>query len=57
VQGSALAVPLRAESVDLIYMVTVLGELTDPALSLRELHAVLKPGGFLAIAEQVPDPD
>ncbi len=57
VQGSALAVPLRAESVDLIYMVTVLGELTDPALALREMHAVLKPGGFLAIAEQMPDPD
>jgi ubiquinone/menaquinone biosynthesis C-methylase UbiE len=57
VQGSALAVPLRAESVDLIYMVTVLGELTDPALALREMHAALKPGGFLAIAEQLPDPD
>ena len=57
VQGSALAIPLRAESVDLIYMVTVLGELTDPALALREMHAALKPGGFLAIAEQLPDPD
>jgi ubiquinone/menaquinone biosynthesis C-methylase UbiE len=57
VQGSALAVPLRAGSVDLIYMVTVLGELTDPALALREMYAALKPGGFLAIAEQLPDPD
>jgi ubiquinone/menaquinone biosynthesis C-methylase UbiE len=57
VQASALAVPLRAESVDLIYMVTVLGELTNPAAALREMHAALKPGGFLAIAEQLPDPD
>ena len=57
VQGSALAVPLRAESVDLFYMVTVLGELTNPAQALRELYAALKPGGFLAIAEQLPDPD
>ena len=55
--AGALAVPLRPESVDLIYMVTVLGELTDPALALREMHAALKPGGFLAIAEQLPDPD
>jgi ubiquinone/menaquinone biosynthesis C-methylase UbiE len=56
-QGSALALPLRAESVDLIYMVTVLGELTDPSLALREMRTALKPGGFLAVAEQLPDPD
>lgn len=57
VQGSALSLPLRPASLDLVYLVTVLGELTDRVAALREMHAALRPGGFLAVAEHLPDPD
>lgn len=57
VQATALSLPLRAGSVDLIYLVTVLGELTDRDAALREMYRALRPGAFLAIAEHLPDPD
>lgn len=57
VQGTAQALPLRPASLDLIYLVTVLGELTDRAAALREMYATLRPGGFLSVAEHLPDPD
>jgi len=57
VQGSANALPLRDESCDLIYLVTVLGELPDPIASLRGMSSALRPGGWLSISEQLPDPD
>ena len=57
VQGSALSLPLRPASLDLIYLVTVLGEVTRPADALREMHSALRPGGFLTVAEHLPDPD
>ena len=57
VQASALALPMPSGTVDLVYLVTVLGEVTDQAEALREMHRVLRPGGFLAIAEHLPDPD
>ena len=57
VQGSAQFLPLRPASLDLIYLVTVLGELTDRDAALREIYAALRPGGFLSVAEHLPDPD
>jgi ubiquinone/menaquinone biosynthesis C-methylase UbiE len=56
-QGTAMSLPLRPASVDLIYMVTVLGEITDREQALREIFNALRPGGFLTVAEQLPDPD
>ena len=57
VQGSALSLPFRPSSFDVIYLVTVLGELTEKSTALAEMHAALKPGGFLSISEHLPDPD
>ena len=57
VQGSALALPLQSRSLDLIYLVTVLGEVTDRVVALREMFGALRPGGFLTVAEHLPDPD
>lgn len=56
-QGSAQALPLRTASLDLIYLVTVFGELVHESEALAEMHRVLRPGGFLSISEHLPDPD
>ena len=57
VQGSALSLPFRPSSFDVIYLVTVMGELTERSEALGEMRAALKPGGFLSVSEHVPDPD
>ncbi len=43
-------------SFDIIYMVTVLGEIPDKQAALRECWAALRPGGRLSITEILPDP-
>jgi SAM-dependent methyltransferase len=55
--GNAHALPLRGASFDRAYLVTVLGEVPDPDLALRELHRVLRPGATLAFCETLLDPD
>jgi ubiquinone/menaquinone biosynthesis C-methylase UbiE len=49
--------PLSADSFDVLYLVTVLGEIADRRAFLREARRVLKPGGTLSISEHLPDPD
>lgn len=41
---------------DRAVLVTVLGEIPNPAVALAELFGALKPGGFLAIVEVIFDP-
>jgi ubiquinone/menaquinone biosynthesis C-methylase UbiE len=57
IQGDALALPLRSGSVDHVFLVTVLGEIPDRAAALAETKRILRPGGHLSAAEQLPDPD
>jgi ubiquinone/menaquinone biosynthesis C-methylase UbiE len=38
-------------------MITVLPEIPDRGLALREVKRVLKPDGVLAVTELFPDPD
>jgi ubiquinone/menaquinone biosynthesis C-methylase UbiE len=49
--------PLADQSVDAALLVTVLGEVDDATLVLREIHRVLKPGGVFSVSEHLPDPD
>lgn len=44
-------------SFDRVLLVTVLGEVPDPARAMRALHAALRPDGLLSVTEMLPDPD
>lgn len=48
--------PLADNSVDVALMVAVLGQVPVRLLALDEVRRVLKPGGRLAISEELPDP-
>lgn len=56
-QASAYDLPFEDGFFDLVWMVTVLPEIPDRDKALREIKRVLKPGGFLAVSELLPDPD
>lgn len=56
VPGNAIEPHFAPESFDLVYLCTVLGEISDPAAALRHSHAALAPGGTLSITEIRFDP-
>jgi SAM-dependent methyltransferase len=55
--GDATCLPLRDGTVDVAFLVAVLGEIPDRPAALAELRRVLKPGGLLGITETLTDPD
>ena len=57
VQASGSSLPLRDGSVDLVFLVTVLGEIPNKGAAMAELARVLRSGGILAVTEAAPDPD
>ncbi len=56
-QANAYDLPIDDSILDLVYMITVLPEIPDQTRALAEIHRVLKPGGVLAVAELLMDPD
>ena len=57
VADAGVRLPLPTSRFDLAIMVTVLGEIPDPRAALHGIATVLRPGGVLAVHEQLPDPD
>jgi len=53
--GDAAHLPLRSDSVAVVWSIHVLHHLPDPAAVLAEVGRVLWPGGHLIIAETVED--
>jgi SAM-dependent methyltransferase len=56
-EGDAGRLPYPEASFDGAYLVTVLGEIPQPAAALRELRRVVKPGGRIVLGELFLDPD
>ncbi len=56
-QGDAQRLPYPDSTFDAAYLVSVLGEVPDASLALRELRRVLKPAARLLIGEVLVDPD
>jgi ubiquinone/menaquinone biosynthesis C-methylase UbiE len=49
--------PFEDGMFDVVYMVTVIGEIPDPEKALQEFQRVLKPSGLLAFSELLMDPN
>lgn len=57
VAANASGLPFRAGTFDVVYMVTVFGEVSHQAEMLAEVRRVLTRGGVLSISEHFPDFD
>lgn len=55
--GDGVALPFADGIFDLVYMVTVLGEVYDRQACLREIRRVLRRDGSISVSEHLPDPD
>ena len=57
VRGNAIVLPFNSSVFDVVFLVTVLGEVTDPKECINSINKVLKVGGILSITEMQGDPD
>lgn len=57
IQGDGQRMPLPDGTVELVFLVDVVGEVPDKPGFFSECARVLKPGGILAVTEQISDPD
>ena len=55
-QGDGRRLPYEDAKFDGAYLVTVLGEIPDQDVALRELRRVVKPGGRIVVGELFGDP-
>lgn len=55
--GNGSDPPFKENTFDVVYMVTVFGEIEDQTSCLTGIKRILKPGGSLSISEHYPDPD
>ncbi len=57
VNGFAESLPFATGTFDVMFMVTVLGEVPDRAAAVAEAARVLRPGGIFSATEAAGDPD
>ena len=57
VQGNAQELPFDASTFDVVFLVTVLGEVANPEICMAGIAGILRPGGVLSLTEQGGDPD
>ena len=50
-RGNATSLPVESETIDVVFLVAVLGEVPDRDSCLREIHRVLKKNGLLSLTE------
>ena len=55
--ASAAQLPYPDAAFDAVFLISVLGEIPNPAAALKEIRRVTKPGGRLVIGEIFVDPD
>ncbi|HEV2763856.1 MAG TPA: class I SAM-dependent methyltransferase [Pyrinomonadaceae bacterium] len=55
--ADARGLPFESESFDVLFLVAVLGEVSDRKAFLGEARRILKHGGVLSVSEHLPDPD
>lgn len=55
--ADASSLPFKDSCFDVIFLVTVLGEISDQKAFLSEANRLLKPKGIISISEHYPDPD
>lgn len=56
-KADAGSLPADDASFDVVFLVAVLGEISDRSACLREAGRVLRPNGLLSLTEQLGDPD
>ena len=56
-QGDAIDLPFDENEFDVVFLVAVLGEVSDKERCLGAIYRILKPSGLLSITEQLGDPD
>jgi len=56
-QGDATNLPFGENEFDVVFLVAVLGEVSDKEKCLGAIYRILKPFGLLSITEQPGDPD
>ena len=57
VEGNAVFLPFGPRVFDVVFLVTVLGEITQPGECLGCIGRILRPGGVLSLTEMRGDPD
>ena len=55
--GDAVNLPYDEKKFDVVFLVAVLGEVSDKEKCLSTIYRILKPSGLLSITEQPGDPD